>query len=274
MPRPRERVCLQDGLKLDLNGLALRGFIRRGARSGPIGIRWISTYWDEELASGTITADMSGTHEGWLQLQGDFDEWIELVAHPRHFGGRQWYFMCPAMNRAVSVLWRPPGARRFRSRLAWGRQVAYASQFSDPDNRAHLGKSRIKARLIADLDPNEWICHRNRSGCDGTHTIAMRSVMTITTPFWTTGALRSLPSSEKISFEIRGQVPVSQEISLLARRESANLTLLPSLSLNFSDPDRPLVSPVARQTRRSSSFRYRSFGALTVPKVLGTISQD
>ena len=31
MPRPRERVCLQDGLKLDLN--ARNGFIRQGARS-------------------------------------------------------------------------------------------------------------------------------------------------------------------------------------------------------------------------------------------------
>jgi hypothetical protein len=99
---------------------------------------------------------MSGPQEGWLRLQGDFDEWFTLVARPRPFGGRQWYFMCPAMNRPVSVLWRPPGARRFRSRQAWGRQVAYASQFSDPDNRAHLGKARIKARLIADLDPGEW----------------------------------------------------------------------------------------------------------------------
>ena len=25
-----------------------------------------------------------------------------------------------------------------------------------PDNRAHLGKARIKARLIANLDPDEW----------------------------------------------------------------------------------------------------------------------
>ncbi len=151
MRRPRERVCLQDGLKLNLNRLARNGFIRRGARSGPTGIRWISTYWDEEIASGVITANMSGDHEGWLRLQGDFDEWVTLVARQRHFGGRQWYFMCPAMNRPVSVLWRPPGARRFRSRQAWGRQVAYRSQFSDPDNRAHLGKERIKARLIADL---------------------------------------------------------------------------------------------------------------------------
>jgi hypothetical protein len=156
MPRPRERVCLQDGLKLDLNRLARNGFIRRGARSGPMGIRWHSTYWNRELASGFITADMSGPQEGWLRLEGDFNERFTLVARPRHFGGRQWYFMCPAMNRPVSVLWRPPGARRFWSRRAWGRQVAYASQFSDPDNRAHLGKARIKARLIADLDPDEW----------------------------------------------------------------------------------------------------------------------
>jgi hypothetical protein len=156
MPRPRERVCLQDGLKLDLNRLARNGFIRRGSRSGPLGIRWYSSYWDEELASCLITADMSGPREGWLQLQGDFDERIVLIAYPRRFGGRQWYFMCPVLNRPVSVLWRPPGARRFRSRQAWGRQVAYHSQFSDWTNRAHLGQARIKARLIADLDPDEW----------------------------------------------------------------------------------------------------------------------
>jgi hypothetical protein len=34
--------------------------------------------------------------------------------------------------------------------------VAYASQFLDADNRAHRGKAKIKARLIADLDPYEW----------------------------------------------------------------------------------------------------------------------
>jgi hypothetical protein len=82
MPRPRERVCLQDGLKLDLNRLAHRGFIRRSAKSGPIGIRWTSAYWDEEIASGIITADMSGTHEGWFRIQlGNLDQIITLVGH-------------------------------------------------------------------------------------------------------------------------------------------------------------------------------------------------
>jgi hypothetical protein len=26
----------------------------------------------------------------------------------------------------------------------------------DPDNRAHIGEAKIKSRLIADLDPDEW----------------------------------------------------------------------------------------------------------------------
>ena len=38
----------------------------------------------------------------------------------------------------------------------WTRQVAYASQFADPDNRAHIGKAKIRSRLIANLDPYEW----------------------------------------------------------------------------------------------------------------------
>ena len=50
----------------------------------------------------------------------------------------------------------PPGATHFRCRQGWGRQVAYASQFLDPNNRAHRGKAKIKSRLIGDCDPDEW----------------------------------------------------------------------------------------------------------------------
>jgi hypothetical protein len=62
----------------------------------------------------------------------------------------------PATNRLASVLWKPSGATRFCSRQTWGRQVAYQSQFNDATNRAHGGIARIKSRLIADLDPDEW----------------------------------------------------------------------------------------------------------------------
>jgi hypothetical protein len=62
-----------------------------------------------EVASARISADMSGRSEGWLRVQLEsLDQWIVLVAKPRHFGGRQWYFICPVKNRPASVLWRPP----------------------------------------------------------------------------------------------------------------------------------------------------------------------
>jgi hypothetical protein len=48
------------------------------------------------------------------------------------------------------------GATRFCSRQTWGRKVAYHSQFNDATNRAHAGKARIKSRLIANLNPDEW----------------------------------------------------------------------------------------------------------------------
>ena len=67
MPRPRERVCLQDGLKLDLNRLAKKGFIKLGANIGGRGITWTNSYWGE-IATGIISADMSGPHEGWFRI--------------------------------------------------------------------------------------------------------------------------------------------------------------------------------------------------------------
>jgi hypothetical protein len=113
MPRPLERVCLQDGLKLDLNRLAQNGFIKPGANIGSLGIRWTHSYWGE-IASGMISADMSGQNEGWLRIQlGNLDQTIILVARHRHFGGKQRYFMCE--NRPASVLWKPNGATRFCS---------------------------------------------------------------------------------------------------------------------------------------------------------------
>ena len=158
MPRPTSRCHLESGLKLDLNRLARRGFIQLGAAIGPVGIRWTFNYTDEETL-GTITADMRSADEGWFRIQIDeLDQRIILVARPRHFGGRQWYFICPYMNRRVSVLWMPSGASRFACRQRWGRSVAYGSQCSTPIDRAHRGQARIKSRLcsIGGFDPNEW----------------------------------------------------------------------------------------------------------------------
>src|SRR5262249_55399992 len=73
-------------------------------------------------------------------------------------GGYQWQFVCPVVNRFCSVLWRPADATRFCSRQAWGKQVAYASQFLDRNARAHRGKARINSRLcrIGGFSPDDW----------------------------------------------------------------------------------------------------------------------
>ena len=156
MPRPRHRVCLQSGLKLDLNRLARRGYVKFGANIGTRRIVWTDSYWGE-IASGLITADMTNPNIGWLEISiGGFRQRITLIPRPRHFGGHQWFFRCPETNRLATVLWKPPGATRFCSRQAWGKQVAYRSQFLNRDNRAHAGKERIKERLIGDLNPHEW----------------------------------------------------------------------------------------------------------------------
>jgi hypothetical protein len=90
LPRSRTRVCLQDGLKLDLNALAQRGFIKFGANIGPRGIAWNHSYWGE-IASGFISADMTNGYEGWL------------------LGGAWKLRAANYSNFAVASLWGSPG---------------------------------------------------------------------------------------------------------------------------------------------------------------------
>ena len=158
MPRPRYRACLEDGLKLDLNHLARKGFIKFGASIGARGISWSNSHRGE-IASGVIIADMTDPSHAWFRIAiGLFAQQITLASRPRHYGGRQWFFLCPVTAGLATVLWKPPGASRFCSQQAWGRQVAYASQFMDRDSRAHYGKSKIKMQLcsIGQFDLDEW----------------------------------------------------------------------------------------------------------------------
>jgi len=148
MARPRYRVRLEDGLKLDLNRLVRQGLARPGFTVGPNVIRWTYTYSGEEVASGFLTADMENPSAGWMRIQlGQFDQTIYLQSRPRHFGGRQWYFICPGTNERVSVLWKLPGASRFYSRHMWDGGVAYGSQFQTKFDRAVSAAQRIRTNL-------------------------------------------------------------------------------------------------------------------------------
>ena len=158
MGRSGWRVKLENGLKLDLNRLATRGFVCPGAITGPIGISWSHTYWGK-IGNALIWADMNGPTEGFLRIAfGSVEQRIVLVRERRHFGGGQWYFVCPVMNRRSSVLWKPPGVTRFCSRQTWGRQVAYHSQFLSPSDRAWHMKTKINRKVCeaGSFDPEEW----------------------------------------------------------------------------------------------------------------------
>ncbi len=104
----------------------------------------------ELVAEGAFEIGLPPESEapGWFALKvGSMDQRIQLHAAPRHFGGVQSYFVCPVTGRRVSVLWLPPGARRFANRLAWGRQVAYGSQFETPHDRALSAAQDIRYEL-------------------------------------------------------------------------------------------------------------------------------
>jgi hypothetical protein len=95
---------------------------------------WTNSYTGEETARINFTCNMFNQQEGWLRIQLNSGREQTVILTPRT----------------------PPGATHFRCRQGWGRRVAYTSQFLDPDNRAHRGKAKIKARLIGDCDPDEW----------------------------------------------------------------------------------------------------------------------
>ena len=69
----------REGLRLDLVQLARRGFIRFGANVGPRGIQWNDKMSEEVFASGIITADMSGSEFGWLQI--NMEDFQQCVAY-------------------------------------------------------------------------------------------------------------------------------------------------------------------------------------------------
>jgi hypothetical protein len=147
MARPRKRTPLEDGLKLDLNALRRQPTVQ----SGPVA--WAPISWDLRYLAGTtlsglLTWHFSSATSGSIRLfLGELAQTIDLVAEPRHFGGAQWYFLCPILRQRASVLWLPPGASCFTSRPALGSQFAYASQIQSAPFRALSRAHQIRRRL-------------------------------------------------------------------------------------------------------------------------------
>ena len=113
MPRPRYRACLEDGLKLDLNHLARKGFIKACANIGPRGISWSNPH-QGEIARGVISADMTNPDHAWFRLAiGSFAQQIT-------------FFLSLAPLRRTPVVLSLPRDRRTcygALEAPWSRQV-------------------------------------------------------------------------------------------------------------------------------------------------------
>ena len=156
MARPRKRVCLEDGLRLDLNQLIRDGTVISGAVTSRT-VCWQVAGSRELVCVAVITADLrNGCPRVRIRMRG-LDQTIDLIPQRRRFGGQQWYFRCPVLGLRASVFWKPPGAGRFCSRQAWGKQVAYRTQFLGRAGRAQAGKDRMRSQVDRDhRHPFDW----------------------------------------------------------------------------------------------------------------------
>ena len=158
MPRPFQRMPLELGLDLCINQLLREGFLIPGEKSAPQSCHWLDLDGDV-TANAVIAADMTigkPVRYGEMRILADWiDQTIQMTARRRHFGGQQWYFMCPCESRYVSVLWSPPGQKFFAGRKSWP-NVAYLSQFYTAGGRAHRMANKLCDRIGGPGASEEW----------------------------------------------------------------------------------------------------------------------
>jgi hypothetical protein len=107
MPPPRERIPLEDGVRLDLSWLARRP--GKHANLAVVGSLRLSAHLWERRPNRGLVDDDDGPATGFFALVLDEDEGrgslslglealqqtIALIACKRGFGGRRWFFLCP-----------------------------------------------------------------------------------------------------------------------------------------------------------------------------------
>ena len=172
MSRSRVRVCLQDGLRLDLNRLARKGFIKLGTNIGARGIVWTNSYWGEVARGiiGIISADMTDPHGSWLEVQiGETTQRITLVSKSRPTPKpRQWIRQAQqsAHRGFEEITCRRPfgGVCRIRQRY---RHIPYRLR-SYPMRTFASPQPSCRGRARLSLGSDTW-GHRGRPSEQATH---------------------------------------------------------------------------------------------------------
>lgn len=158
------RPTTSSGLTLDLTRMMREGWVRPNSSKGG-SLSWGSPTMGERVASIRYFASVEDSH-GRLRLSyshrdpmtGEWQEteyWVDLITTPQPFGGRRWWFRCPASGRRVLKLHLPPGQHVFASRKA--HRLGYQSQRESPRDRATSRAFKLRRQLGADGGIGDYV---------------------------------------------------------------------------------------------------------------------
>lgn len=155
-------------LRLDVNRITrdVRGALHgapEGAKliAGPMVWTWTTRGEAEPWARVTITlrldpwrgeARLQYDVPHWSRPTGPQDQTVQMETTACRFGGRRWWWLCPATWRRCSKLYLPNGGTRFLSRGPGAYRLAYASQAADAMDRSHARLARLHRKMGGEYD--------------------------------------------------------------------------------------------------------------------------
>ena len=171
-------------LKLDVNRVT-RG-ARKTLREAPEGARVIAgpmvwswtahgetTPWARVLVTLRLDrwrgeARLVFDVDHYSRCTGPQDQTVQMITTPCRFGGRRWWWICPATGRRCAALYLPNGGTLFLSRGRGAYRLAYASQNGGPMDRSHARLARVHKKLGGHYDGMDcplpsrpkWMRHR------------------------------------------------------------------------------------------------------------------
>lgn len=153
-------------LKLDVNAVTrlVRNKLREvpegtKLQAGPIVWSWTTQGEAEPWARVLVTLRLDHWR-GEARLQFDVDHWsrptgpqdqtVQMETTPCQFGGRRWWWLCPATWQRCLTLYLPNGGTRFLSRGPGAYRLAYASQNGSAMDRSHARLARLREKMGGD----------------------------------------------------------------------------------------------------------------------------
>lgn len=163
--RPGQRATVEGcrSLKLDVNWVTR--VVRKKLRDLPEGARleagpsiWTWTTRGETAPWARVLVTLSlDRWRGEARLLFDIDhasrrtglqdQTVQMETTECRFGGRRWWWLCPATRRPCATLYLPNGGTRFLSRGQGAYRLAYASQNGDSLERSNGRLTRLHRKM-------------------------------------------------------------------------------------------------------------------------------